>query len=198
MIERKRSVFFRGVLPLFVLAHFAHHMLAAQLAPLLPYFRNEFSLSYKQSALVYSAFSIANGVSQIPCGWLADRIGTRVLIAVGICGVALAGILVGISQTYFMLLVFLVLMGILGGRLSPRRYPHRLGAGGAGDTGPGAGLSRNWRRRLFFRDAVYCRVYCRYLGLANLIPRSICPHVDIRRHILQGFKAVFRDEGFCR
>ena len=59
----------------------------------------------------------------MPAGWLADRIGPRILITIGICGVALTGLLVGFSHTYMMLLVFLVLMGILGGCYHPSAPP---------------------------------------------------------------------------
>jgi MFS family permease len=119
----KRSSLFSGILILFTVAHFAHHLLAASLYPLLPFIRNNFRLDYTQSAGVVSAFSFANGIGQLPGGWLADRIDSRILIALGISGVALAGILIGLSQTYVMLLVFLVLMGALGGGYHPSAAP---------------------------------------------------------------------------
>jgi len=62
---------------------------------------------------------MAYGISNIPAGWLADRIGPLVLLTTGISGVALAGLLVGLSQTYIMMLVCLVLMGILAGGYHP-------------------------------------------------------------------------------
>ena len=63
------------------------------------------------------------GIGQLPAGWLADRISSRILIAIAICGVALAGVLVGLSQTYVMLAVFLVMMGLLGGGYHPASPP---------------------------------------------------------------------------
>ena len=114
---------FSGVLPLFVLAHFGHHLLTALPIPLLPMIRDDFALDYTQSGLVISAFSLSYGIGQLPGGWLADRIGPRILITIGICGVALAGLLVGLSQTYIMMIVFLVLMGVLGGGYHPASPP---------------------------------------------------------------------------
>ena len=111
------------LLALFVLAHFAHHLLTALLVPLLPLIREDFSLDYTQSALVISAFAIPYGIAQLPAGWLADRVGARLCIAVGISGVALAGLLVGLSQTYAMMLVFLVVMGLAGGGYHPAAPP---------------------------------------------------------------------------
>lgn len=110
---------FSGLLPLFVLAHFGHHLLAALPVPLLPMIRSEFALDYTQSGLVISAFSLSYGIGQLPAGWFADRIGPRLLITIGISGVALAGLLVGLSQTYIMMVVFLALMGVLGGGYHP-------------------------------------------------------------------------------
>lgn len=106
---------FRGLLPVFVLAHFTHHLLPALLVPLMPLIRDEFALNYTQSGLLLSVFSLSYGISHLPAGWLADRIGARILITVAICGVALAGLLVGLSQTYAMMLGSLALMGVLGG-----------------------------------------------------------------------------------
>jgi MFS family permease len=91
--------------------------------PLLPFIRSEFSLDYMRTALVHSAFTWSYGSGQIPAGWLADRIGRGILIAIGICGIGLAGVLVGLSQTYIMLIVFFVLMGVLGGGYHPSATP---------------------------------------------------------------------------
>ncbi|MFC1874921.1 MFS transporter [Chloroflexota bacterium] len=104
-------------------AHFSHHILTALVIPLLPFIRDEFSLDYAQSGLVLSVFAISYGIGQLPAGWLADRIGPRILVTVGISGVALSGLLVGFSQTYIMMLVFLALMGLTGGGYHPSAVP---------------------------------------------------------------------------
>ncbi len=114
---------FSGLVPLFVVAHFAHHLVTALPAPLLPLIQDNFDLDYTRAGFVISAFSLAYGLGQLPSGWLADRIGPRILLAIGICGVAVAGLMIGLSQTYIMLLVFLVLMGILGGGYHPSAAP---------------------------------------------------------------------------
>jgi len=111
------------LLPLFVLAHFSHHVVAALLSPLLPFIRDDFALDYTQAAWMVSAATLAYGVSQLPAGWLADRVGPRILITVGISGVGLAGLLVGLSPTYVMLIVFLVLLGAVGGGYHPAASP---------------------------------------------------------------------------
>ena len=117
-----RSVFI-GLVPLFVLAHFSHHVLTALTVPLLPFIRNDFALDYTQSGLVVSAFSLAYGFGQLPAGWLADRAGARFVITVSISGVALAGLFVGLSQTFIMIIVSLALMGLAGGGYHPAAAP---------------------------------------------------------------------------
>jgi predicted MFS family arabinose efflux permease len=106
-----------------ILAHFAHHLLTALPAPMLPMIRSEFALDYTQAGMVVSAFSLAYGIGQLPAGWITDRVGARVVIMLGICGVAAAGVLVGLSPTYTLLLVFMALMGLAGGNYHPAAPP---------------------------------------------------------------------------
>jgi MFS family permease len=81
--------------------------------------RSNLGLNYTEAGMLVSAFSITDGLCQLPGGWLADRIGPRIMVAIGISGVALFGFLVGVSQSYMMLIVFLVLMALMGGGYHP-------------------------------------------------------------------------------
>lgn len=108
---------------LFTMGHFSHHLLTALPTPLMPFIRDNFSLDYARSGLLLSIFSITYGLSQLPGGWLAGRFGTRILMAIGICGVGLSGILIGFSTSYVMLAVILGLMGLLGGAYHPSAPP---------------------------------------------------------------------------
>jgi MFS family permease len=69
------------------------------------------------------SFAIAGATGQLPAGWLADRIGPTILIAIGTIGVALSGLLIGVSHTFALLLGFLVLMGLLSGGYHPAATP---------------------------------------------------------------------------
>ena len=112
-----------GLVPLFVIAHTGHHIVSALLTPLLPFIRNDFSLGYTQIGFLLSAYSLAYGFSQLPAGWLADRIGPRIVLTCGVSGVALAGVIAGLSPHYFILASALVLMGIMGGGYHPAASP---------------------------------------------------------------------------
>ena len=110
MVSRLRS-FFTGLVPLFVLAHFSHHVVSSLLTPLLPFIRSDFVLTKTQVGTLGSAYNLPYGLGQLPGGWLADRVGPRKLILVGISGVAAAGLLVGVSPNYLVMAVFLVILG---------------------------------------------------------------------------------------
>jgi MFS family permease len=110
-------------LPWFIMAHFGHHLLTALPGPLLPSIRTEFNLSYPQSSVVTTAFALSGGAAQLPSGWLADRINPVILIAVGTIGVAVGGVLVGVSTTYIMLLIFIIFLGLMTGGYHPASTP---------------------------------------------------------------------------
>ena len=129
-----------GFISLFILSHFSHHLLTALVVPMLPFIRDSFSLSYAAAGLVASAFNFANGLGQLPAGWLADKFGPRTLMTVGLAGVALAGALVGISSSIFLLVLFLVLMGFAGGGYHPSAPPIIVGAVGSANRGRALGF----------------------------------------------------------
>lgn len=174
-----------------MLAHFAHHILTALPTPLAPFFRAEFNLTNASTMLVQSVFAWSYGLAQIPAGWLADRIGTRILLIVGICGLAFGGVLIGLSQTYAMLLAFMVIMGILGGGYHPSAAPmvsasvapeyrgralgfHEIGAGTSFLVAPmaAAGIATVWGWR------------AAYIGLAvPVLVFGICVAIHLRRGV---------------
>jgi MFS family permease len=104
----------RKVIPIFALAHFSHHLCTGSLVPLLPLIRISFGLEYFQSGVLVSAFGLAYGFGGPPVAWLADRVSRRLLIATGLVGVSLTAMAVGVCQSYYQLIVLLVLMGLLG------------------------------------------------------------------------------------
>jgi MFS family permease len=112
-----------GLLPLFMLAHFGHHIINSLAIPLLPMIRQDLGLDYTQSGLLVAALTIPYGLSQFPAGWLADRLGPRILLTIGISGVATAGLLAGLSHNYTLLLVCFAAMGVAGGGYNPAAPP---------------------------------------------------------------------------
>jgi len=111
--------FFTGLVPIFILAHFGHHSVGAMMNPLMPMIREDLGLNLTQSGLVMSAFTITNGFAQLPAGWLADRVGVRVMILLSITGVAAAGFFIGFASSYIWLIIFLIIAAIMGGGYHP-------------------------------------------------------------------------------
>jgi FSR family fosmidomycin resistance protein-like MFS transporter len=103
-----------GVLPQFMLSHLGHHLCTGVLVPLLPLLRQDFQLNYFRSGLLTSSFSMAYGFAQLPIAAVADRIGKKAIIILGLLGVSLSGVAAGLTHNYDQLLVCLILMGLFG------------------------------------------------------------------------------------
>ena len=88
-----------------------------------PFIQDEFKLNNTQLGGITSAFSLSSGLAQLPAGFLADRLGPTILITIGVVGVGIGGLLVGLSHTYVMLLVFMVFMGLMAGGYHPASTP---------------------------------------------------------------------------
>ena len=121
--HKQRSFLWRS-LPYFVFAHAAHHFLMALQQPLFPTIRDYFKIgTYFEAGTIPLAFALAAATGQVPAGWFADRFGPIPLIMIGTLGVAVAGVLVGLSTNFIMLIVTLILMGLLSGGYHPAATP---------------------------------------------------------------------------
>src|SRR5512146_2761642 len=89
------------------------------LGPLMPMIKDDLNLSSSQVGLLTAAFSVTGGIAQLPAGWLADRVGNRVMILIAISGVAAGGVLVGLSHSFVGLIIFLILTALLAGGYHP-------------------------------------------------------------------------------
>jgi FSR family fosmidomycin resistance protein-like MFS transporter len=99
-------------LPSFIFAHFAHHVGTGGLAPLLPLIRDDFGLDYARSGLLLSAYGLALGFAQLPISALADRMSKRLMIAIGLLGVGLLGIVIAFTTDFWQLIPLLILIGV--------------------------------------------------------------------------------------
>jgi len=109
----------RGALLLFSAAHFSDHLCTALLVPLLPFIRDYFGLSYFQSGLLITAYSVTAGFANLPMGWLADRLGMRWVLALGLLGVGVATVALGASAGYYQALLSAILVGLFSGAYHP-------------------------------------------------------------------------------
>jgi FSR family fosmidomycin resistance protein-like MFS transporter len=105
----------RVLLGSFTLAHFSHHVTNSLLTPLLPLIRDGFALTYAQSGLLVSAYSVSLGLSNAPIGILADRVGSRLVIVVGLILTGLLSLALAAAGAYWQLVALLVLLGVVAG-----------------------------------------------------------------------------------
>ncbi len=103
-------------------------MLTALPGPLLPSIRTAFGLSNLQATLVTTVYAFSSGAGNIPAGRLVDKIGPTILLTIGTLGVAVGGLLTGLSNSYIMFMVFLVIMGFMTAGYHPASTPMILSA----------------------------------------------------------------------
>ncbi|MFX1519092.1 MAG: MFS transporter [Promethearchaeota archaeon] len=101
------------------LAHAINHSFQLMIAPLLPFFAVEFSLNFVEIGLLVTAFVAAYGVGQFPAGFLADRIGSKNLIIIGISICAIGALFALISSNIYLLSASLAIIGIGGSTYHP-------------------------------------------------------------------------------
>ena len=121
--DSKLSAIFRrwggGTALFFTYTHFSQDLCSGLLTALLPLIKEGLGLTYLQSGVLLSAYTITSGLSQIPGGWLGDRLRRSTVIAVGLGGIGLATVAVGLSPSYYPMIAILVIMGILAGGYHP-------------------------------------------------------------------------------
>ena len=105
----------RALLTAFSIAHFAHHVTNSLFSALVPFIRETFAMNNTQIGFAVTAYTIASGFSNAPLGVLADRLGARRVIVGGLFLIGLTSIAIGLSGSYFWLLVGLVVMGVASG-----------------------------------------------------------------------------------
>jgi MFS family permease len=108
-----------GMLPLFLLAHFGHHGIGAMMNPLQPMIRKDLNLNLTQIGLMRGAFMLTGGLSQLPAGMIADKLGVRIMVLLGVTGVACAGFFLGFTHSFTWLIAFMVVSAILGAGYHP-------------------------------------------------------------------------------
>ncbi|MDB4441976.1 MFS transporter [bacterium] len=94
--------------------HVFHDGIADGLAVFLPLWQTSFGLSLTSVGLLYTCFEGATGFFQIPAGFLGERFGERVLLAVGTLVTAISFMCLGIAEGLISLVAFLIVGGVGG------------------------------------------------------------------------------------
>lgn len=117
------------------LAHAISHFSQLILAPLFPWLKDAFNVSYTELGAVLTVFFVVSCVVQAASGFIVDKLGPRPVLFVGLGALALAAFGYAMAQSYWMLLACAIVGGIGNGVFHPVDYtlfnrkvaPTRLG-----------------------------------------------------------------------
>jgi MFS transporter, FSR family, fosmidomycin resistance protein len=93
-------------------AHFVSHYYTILLAPLLPFVRADYGVTYTQIGFAFAAFNIVSALLQTPAGFLVDRLGARVLLIAGLLIGAGAFIAAGLIDSFWVLVAMFAVAGL--------------------------------------------------------------------------------------
>lgn len=124
------------VIGLVGLAHAVSHFFHLILAPLFPWLKAEFGLSYSELGLLMTVFFVVSGMGQALSGFVVDKIGARPVLFAGLVLLGAAALLLSQARSYPVLLAGSMLAGLgnsvfhpadftlLNQRVSPARLGH--------------------------------------------------------------------------
>ncbi|GAB3546426.1 MFS transporter [Noviherbaspirillum agri] len=100
------------VITLVGIAHGISHFFHLILAPLFPWLKEAFSLSYAELGLLMTVFFVVSGIGQALAGFVVDRVGARAVLFAGISFLGIAALVLSQAQSYAMLLAGSMLAGV--------------------------------------------------------------------------------------
>lgn len=123
------------VITLVGIAHGISHFSQLLLAPLFPWLKEDFGVSYAELGLLMTVFFVVSCAVQALSGFVVDRFGPRPILFVGLGLLAAAAFGFAASTHYAMLVLFSVVAGVGNGVFHPVDYtllnrkvhPSRLG-----------------------------------------------------------------------
>ncbi|MFZ6767109.1 MFS transporter [Undibacterium sp. Di26W] len=110
------------VISLVGLAHGISHFFHMILAPLFPWIKDAFSLSYAELGLLMTVFFVISGIGQALSGFIVDKLGARAVLFFGISCLGFAALVLSSAQNYAMLLAGSMLAGVGNAVFHPSDY----------------------------------------------------------------------------
>lgn len=147
-MQTAQAVFRRDaqVIGLVGLAHGTSHFYHLALAPLFPWLKQAFALSYSELGMLMTVFFIVSGTGQALAGFVVDRFGALPVLLSGVALLGVSALGLASSQNYLMLLFFSGVAGLgnsvfhpadftlLNRRVSVPRLGHAFGVHGLAGT----------------------------------------------------------------
>ena len=104
------------------MAHMISHFSQLLLAPLFPWLKDEFNVSYIELGFLMTIFFVVSCAVQALSGFAVDRIGPRPILFAGLALLGVAAFGYSVSSSYQMMAGFAVMAGIGNGVFHPVNY----------------------------------------------------------------------------
>jgi sugar phosphate permease len=103
-------------------AHWVSHFHMLVLPMLFPFLKAQLGVGYIELGFALTVFAVTSGLTQAPIGYLADHIGARKILLMGLTLGGLALIMLGLHLSYPWLIASAVLLGLANGVYHPADY----------------------------------------------------------------------------
>jgi MFS family permease len=103
-------------------AHWVSHFHLLVLPMLFPFLKQQLGVGYIELGFALTVFAVVSGLTQAPMGYLADRIGARKILLIGLCIGGAALIMLGLHLSYSWLIASAVLLGLANSVYHPADY----------------------------------------------------------------------------
>ncbi|MFZ6658729.1 MFS transporter [Undibacterium sp. TJN19] len=185
------------VIGLVGLAHGISHFFHMILAPLFPWIKEAFSLSYAELGLLMTVFFVISGIGQALSGFIVDKVGARAVLFFGISCLGVAALVLSAAQNYGMLLAGSMLAGVGNSVFHPSDYTllnKKVSTKRLGYAFSVHGITGNlgWATAPVFlvtiaglttwRTALFCAAFLPFVVLAILFVYRDLLHTDVVPH----------------
>ena len=104
------------------IAHWVSHFHLFVLPMLFPYLKAQLGVGYIELGFALTVFGVVSGLTQAPIGYLADHIGARKVLLIGLTVGGLSLILLGMHLNYTSLILCAALLGLANSVYHPADY----------------------------------------------------------------------------